>query len=102
MVPEACEITLKGKPIDPTTLSFTITPGINWIAFPYNEDMTVSNFFASFPINNKDVVKSQLQNTRYNNGRWAGQLTTLIPGKGYIFNSVATGERTFVFPTSAK
>ena len=100
-VPEACEITLKGLPIDPTKLSFTITPGDNWIAFPYNENMAVTNFFGSFSINN-DVVKSQSQSTRYNNGRWAEQLNTLIPGKGYIYNSAATGNRTFTFPTAQK
>ena len=100
-VPEACEISLEGVPVDPSTLTLTITPGANWIAFPYSESMSVTNFFGSFPVNN-DVVKSKLQNTRYSNGRWAGQLNTLIPGQGYIYNSVATGNRTFTFPTSAK
>ena len=101
IVSEACEISLEGLPIDPTTLSLTITPGANWIAFPYSESMSVTDFFGSFPVTN-DVVKSKLQNTRYNNGRWAGQLNTLIPGQGYIYNSAATGNRTFTFPTSAK
>ena len=101
IVPVACEITLEGTPIDPTMLSLTITPGVNWIAFPYSESMSVTNFFGSFPINN-DVVKSKLQNTRYSNGRWAGQLNTLVPGQGYIYNSAATGDRTFTFPTSTK
>ena len=100
-VPEACEISLEGVLVDPSTLTLTITPGANWIAFPYNESMSVTNFFGSFPVNN-DVVKSKLQNTRYNNGRWAGQLNTLIPGQGYIYNSVETGNRTFTFPTSTK
>ena len=98
-VPAACEITLEGTPVDPTTLSLTITPGANWLAFPYNESMSVTDFFGSFPINN-DVVKSQLQNTRYKNGRWAGQLNTLMPGQGYMYNSASTEDRTFSFPTS--
>ena len=101
IVSEACEITLEGMPVDPTTLSLTITPGANWIAFPYSESMSVTDFFGSFPINN-DVVKSQLQNVRYNNGRWAGQLNTLIPGQGYMYNSAATEDRTFTFPANAK
>ena len=101
IIPEACEISFEGVPIDPSAHTVTITPGVNWIAFPYNESMTVMDFFGSFPINN-DVVKSKFQNTRYNNGRWGGQLNTLIPGQGYIYNSAATVERTFVFPASAK
>ena len=101
IVSEACEISLEGTPVDPSTLTVTITPGANWIAFPYSENISVTDFFGSFPVTN-DVVKSKLQNTRYNNGRWAGQLNTLIPGQGYIYNSAATGDRTFTFPTSAK
>ena len=100
-VPEACEISLEGVLVNPSTLTLTITPGANWIAFPYSESMSVSEFFGSFPVNN-DVVKSKLQNTRYSNGRWAGQLNMLIPGQGYIYNSAATGNRTFTFPTGAK
>jgi hypothetical protein len=91
---------LEGIPVDPATLSLTITPGANWIAFPYSESMTVTDFFGSFPINN-DVVKSKLQNTRYNNGRWAGQLNTLIPGQGYIYNSAAAVDRVFTYGTNS-
>ena len=101
VIPEACEISFEGVPIDPSAHTVTITPGVNWIAFPYNESMTVMDFFGSFPVNN-DVVKSKSQNTRYHNGRWGGQLNTLIPGQGYIYNSAATENRTFNFPTSAK
>jgi hypothetical protein len=96
-----CEITLEGTPIDPSTLTVTINSGVNWIAFPYSESMSVTNFFGSFPVNN-DQVKSQSQNARYQGNRWGGQLNTLVPGKGYIYNSAATGTRTFVFPASAK
>ena len=100
-VPVACEISLEGVLVDPSTLTLTITPGANWIAFPYNESMSVTEFCGSFPVNN-DAVKSKLQNTRYYHGRWAGQLNTLIPGQGYIYNSAATGNRTFTFPTGVK
>ena len=96
-----CEISLEGVPIDPSGLTVTINNGANWIAFPYNQSMTVTNFFGSFPVNN-DQVKSQSQNARYQGNRWGGQLNTLVPGKGYIYNSAATGTRTFVFPASAK
>ncbi len=96
-----CEITLEGTPIDPSTLTVTINNGANWIAFPYNQSMTVTNFFGSFPVNN-DQVKSQSQNARYQNNRWAGQLNTLVPGKGYMYISNTPGTRTFTFPASAK
>ena len=102
-VPTDCEISLVGMPIDPTTLSVTITPGANWIAYPYTVEMTLPEFFGSFPVNN-DVVKSKSQNSKYNRGRWAGSLTGLVPGQGYIYVSAdedAEG-RVFTFPASAK
>ena len=102
-VPTDCEISLEGMPIDPTTLSVTITPGANWIAYPYTVEMTLPEFFGSFPVTN-DVVKSKSQNSKYNRGRWAGSLTGLVPGQGYIYVSAdddAEG-RTFTFPATAK
>jgi hypothetical protein len=102
-VPADCEISLEGMPIDAAALSFTILPGANWIAYPYTVEMTLPEFFGSFPINN-DVVKSKEQNSKYNRGRWAGSLSGLVPGQGYIYNSADTDAdgRPFTFPASAK
>ncbi len=100
-VENACEISLEGIPIDLSGLTITINNGANWIAFPYSEDMSVTDFFGSFPVNN-DQVKSQLQNARYQGNRWAGQLNTLVPGNGYLYISNTPGSRTFTFPASAK
>jgi hypothetical protein len=96
-----CEITLEGVPIDPSNLTVTINNGANWIAFPYDVNMTVTDFFGSFPVNN-DMVKSQSQNARYQGNRWGGQLGTLVPGKGYMYISNTQGTKTFTFPASSK
>ena len=96
-----CEITLEGVPIDPSNLTVTIDNGANWLAFPYDASMTVTDFFGSFPVNN-DMVKSQSQNARYQGNRWGGQLGTLVPGKGYLYISNTPRSRTFTFPASAK
>ena len=96
-----CEITLEGMPIDPSTLTVTIAPGKNFIAFPFNTSMTLTNCFAGFAINN-DQVLSQTQSAKYNRGRWAGSLSTLEPGQGYKYNSADTSTRTFTFPAAAK
>ena len=93
----ASELTLEGMPIDPSMHPATIAPGVNYIAYPFNTNMTVTNAFAGFGIPN-DQVQSQLQNTYYNGTRWIGQLRNLEPGKGYLYNSVSTETRTFTFP----
>ena len=101
-VPEACEITVEGMPIDPAMDTVTIRGGLNWIAFPLLESMKITDAFAGFATNG-DLVKSMNDGqTAYNGTRWRGALNTLAPGKGYIYNSAVNGNRTFVFPSSAK
>ncbi len=95
-----CTIELEGTPIDPSTLSITITKGSNYIAFPYEESMAPANFFGTLPPANGDIVKSKTQNVRYLNSRWIGQLTDLEPGMGYIYVSSSDDGKVFVFPAA--
>ena len=97
-----CEITLHGLPIDPAEHPATIVNGANWIAFPLSESMTVVEAFSNFNAMTNDIVKSQGDGqTRKTATSWMGQLQTLVPGKGYIYNSKATTDKTLVFPTPA-
>ena len=100
-VSDDCEITLSGTPLNPTEHPVTISNGSNWIAFPLNENMTVSDAFAGFAVNG-DKVKSRNNNTQYLGGSWRGQLTTLVSGQGYMYISNTQGTRTFSFPASTK
>jgi hypothetical protein len=97
-VADACEITLEGMPVDPSMHPVTIAPGVNWIAYPFNTNMTVTNAFAGFGVTN-DQVRAQLQNASYNGTRWTGQLRNLEPGQGYIYKSASTETRTFTYPS---
>ena len=100
-VPESCEIMLEGMLVDPADHPISIKNGPNWIGFPLSASMTPTDAFAGLPPVSGDVLKSKTQQTNYSN-RWRGALNNLVPGQGYIYNSAATGERTLVFPTSAK
>ena len=96
-----CEITLVGTPVNPSEYEITITPDNNWIGFLSGTNMTLSEAFGTFPVNG-DMITSKNLSSVYRNGQWRGQLKTLQPGNGYIYNSAATGNRTFVFPTSER
>jgi len=99
-VPEACEITLTGAPIRPEDHPVSMAPGNNWIAFPLNTSMSVTDAFSGFPINGDKVSSQSNGFTNYTN-RWRGTLGTLEPGKGYIYNnSTSTVNRSFIFPAS--
>ena len=105
-VPADGEISMEGMPIDPADHPATIAPGANWIAFPLSESMSITEAFAGFPTNG-DIVKAKSGGqAQWNSGagRWIGALsnTPLEPGQGYIYNSKATGNRTFTFPVGAK
>ena len=96
-----CGVTLEGMPVNPSDHPATISSGANWIAFPLAESMSPANAFAGFA-EAGDKLQSQTQNASYNGTRWNGQLTTLEPGKGYIYQSSVEGDRILVFPASRK
>ena len=95
-VSSSCDITLEGTPVDPTEHPVTINNGTNWIAFPLNESMAISEAFAGFAVNG-DKVKSRGNNTQYQGGSWRGQLTNLVPGQGYIYISASSEPRVLTF-----
>ena len=97
----AVQITLSGRRIDPTEQSVTIVNGINWIAYPFDTNMSVVNAFAGFAVDN-DLIKAQATSATYKSNRWTGQLKTLEPGRGYIYKSAATNNRVFTYPTMGK
>ena len=100
-VASGCEITLEGMPINPADHPVTINLGATWIAFPLSESMTLANAFAGFAVAG-DKVQSQNNNASYNGTRWSGRLTTLEPGKGYVYQSAQAGSRTLTFPSASK
>ena len=101
-VPAEYEIELEGVPLDPAELQITIKNGANWIGFPFQQSMTVTEAFAGLPPLNGDVVRTKSGGQATYTNRWRGALTELVPGVGYIYNSASTENRTFTFPTSAK
>ena len=97
-----CEIMLTGVPVDPTEYEIPIVYGNNEIGFLPNESMTLDAAFSGLNSVAGDVVKSKDGSSSYTGTIWRGSLNTLIPGQGYIYQSKATENKTFTFPTSAK
>jgi hypothetical protein len=90
------EIILTGTQVNPSNYEITIHHGANWIGYLCGEDKTLSEAFGTFPVNG-DVVRSRNGSAVYSNGQWRGQLSILQPGHGYVYESNATGDRTFVY-----
>ena len=98
-VPSDCEMTLENSAIDPAEHPITINTGDNWIGFPLSKAMTVAEALAGFEVTGCDFISSQTAFAFYTGDTWRGTLTTLEPGKGYIYHSVSSNSRTFTFPT---
>ena len=91
------EITLTGVPVNPSEYEITIHNGINWIGFLSSESMTIEEAFAGLNPVIGDVIKSKETSATYTGSGWRGELNTIEPGHGYIYQSKALGERTFTF-----
>ena len=95
-----CSVVLSGNVVDPSSYTITLAPGVNWIGFPVNHVMSLNEAFTGFTPTQGDVVKTLVGGSAmyFGNG-WIGGLQNLEPGKGYIYNSKATTNKSFVFPT---
>ena len=100
-VPAACEIVFEGMPVDPASHPITIKSGLNWIAYPFMESMTITDAFAGFAVSGDEIRAKDDGIAKYVGTRWRGALTNLVPSQGYIYNSAVSGNRTFTFPTSS-
>ncbi len=79
----------------------TITNGWNWIGFPLNQSVGVSEALSSFSPAIDDILKGRNGYTTYYsyNGTtgWFGSLNTLEPGRGYMYQSQSSGTKTLLF-----
>ena len=95
-------ITLNGVPVNPADYPITLNEGSNWIGYPVSENMSIVEAFAGANPENGDVVSSYNGSSMYYNGAWYGDIQTLVPGQGYIYDSKATETKTFTFPSPSR
>lgn len=89
-----CTLAVTGVPI--TSATVTLNPGENWFGF-VGTTKTVAAAFAGFtPAEGDKIVSQEDGFAIFEDGAWHGTLTTLIPGKGYVYISNATTTKTLV------
>ena len=100
---EACSFTVEGAPVDPTDHSITLYPGNNWMGFFGSQSMAVNTALSNLTATVGDVIIAQDgSSATYSTYGWGGSLTSLVPGEAYIYNSKATENKTFTFPSNSK
>ena len=77
---------VSGVAWNPATL-ITLNSGWNWLGYPAEQTMTLDEAFATAAVEKLDVVVGQDGFAQYDGEHWVGTLTTLMPGKGYMYQS---------------
>ena len=90
----ACTFTLSGTPF--TNASVTITNGINWFGCIGTESLSLTALGIS-PATGDKIISQDGGFAIYNGNIWSGTLTTLQPGRGYVYYSTASQQKTLVF-----
>ena len=99
----ACNATIAGMATTPSSHPINIKNGWNWIGFPCAQNVSVDVAMSSFTPENNDIIKGRNNYTTYysdgNYNMWYGNLNTFEPGKGYMYRSNSTAQKTLVFQT---
>ena len=90
----ACTFALSGTPF--TNASVTITNGINWFGCIGTESLSLTALGIS-PATGDKIISQDGGFAVYNGTAWKGTLTSLQPGKGYVYYSTASQQKTLVF-----
>jgi hypothetical protein len=101
-----CNATIVGDATTPSNHPINIKNGWNWIGFPCNQSVSVDVAMSSFSPENNDVIKGRNGYTTYyadgNYNMWFGTLNTFEPGKGYMYRSNSSTQKTLVFQTTSR
>ena len=95
-LPEQVPVT--GEQLKLKETPITLTPGWNWIGYTPLTTMTVGEALAAANPQVGDCVKSQHGIAFYSQNGWEGSLKALESGHGYMYNSTAVKEKSFVYP----
>ena len=99
----SCMLTLSGLIPDPSTHPVTLMPGSNWIGFVGSEAMALDVALSNLTPSNLDNIRTANGSATYYQGiGWRGSISSLEPGRGYVYKSNASGGMTFTFPIVAK
>ena len=88
---------LSGMPASDVIVS--LTQGYNWFGYTGAQPLALENLNITPGPAEGDKINSQSDGFAiYENGAWSGSLTMLLPGRGYVYMSNGTENKTIIFP----
>ena len=98
-VSEECVICVTGKKLNISDIA--LNPGWNWIAYPLNEELLLADILDDLVPSEDDMFKAHdIQMIYINDYGWYGNLTSLQPGKGYMYLNNSDEIKHLVFPSN--
>lgn len=97
----ATTLNVIGKAVAPAETELTVRPNWNWIGVTPSYNVSVPDAFAGLTPENGDLVKGQSGFAIYQDFEWIGTLKVIAPGKGYLYQSKSSVNKTFAYPTNA-
>lgn len=96
-VNEDCTIVVTVAPV--TSTSVTIARGFNWMGYTGPAGLSIATALGSFVPNEGDEIHDEdgMRMASYDGENWEGNLSQLVPGKGYLYYSTATESKTLTF-----
>ena len=98
------QATVIGSPADVAATQVSVKKNaLTWIGYPPSFTLSPADAFAGLDPEEDDMVKSQSGFSVYSkaNAKWVGTLKAMEPGKGYMYSSAATDDKTFTYPSTA-
>ena len=93
------QLAISGSQLKSDSLPVTLKQGWNWIAYTPLTTMTISEALAGANPQKGDIVKSQTGVAIYGTNAWEGNLQALESGRGYMYSSTDSQEKSFVYPS---
>ena len=98
----SCEVTMTGMYANPSDHPIQLYPNWTWIGYPCGIQQSAASAFADFTPTHNDLLKGQYAfSTYYDNYGWFPEFS-LTPGQGYMYQSLASDNRTLTFANGSK
>ncbi len=98
-MPASEEIEINGLLFNSAHRSIYLSKGWNWIGYPLAHEMEIAQALEPFSPSEDDLIVGQDGFATFYDGEWVGALTTLKPGKGYMYKSAS--DKRLIYNTTA-
>lgn len=98
---EDASLSVVGASLDLPNEVVKVANGWNWIGYNRTSILSLNQALAGLDPKSGDLIKGQSGFAYYEGYEWVGTLTSLVPGRGYMYYSTVDSVRTFTYPSAS-